>query len=429
VGNFFKKVWRGIKKVFKKVRTWIKKNWRAIVVVVVAVVASVLTYGAATAWFSTGISFWGTVGFGAVSGAGIAASQAAIAGGTWSDILRAGVTGAVTGAITAAIGYGVLHGLGESAQAAWAAKDYVSAVGYHGLQSAGHGVVGGGLSELTGGNFKDGFIGGAAGAFLSPVSGYLNKNLGFGTAGSGAGWQYLGRTATSAVVGGTVTAISGGKFGNGAATAAFMHLVNSEATEAVRRYGTFRAIAKARAPWMARALERDGLAEVHGGGSNTDIRDIQGGTAAGREWFTNDGEPSDGGSNAWCAAFCSESISSAGLSIPSSYDAIRAKSYSSWGTEASGPGLGVVTVISGGGGYHVGFGAGVARIGGVNYVALYGGNQGDSVNITLYPQSWVKAYRIPTGVNPASVLSYRFPRTNRLGQSWLRGVPVAGRTR
>jgi hypothetical protein len=96
------------------------------------------------------------------------------------------------------------------------------------------------LSELTGGNFKDGFIGGAAGAFLSPVSGYLNKNLGFGTAGSGAGWQYLGRTATSAAVGGTVTVISGGKFGNGAATAAFMHLVNSEATNAASRTGLFK---------------------------------------------------------------------------------------------------------------------------------------------------------------------------------------------
>jgi hypothetical protein len=112
-------------------------------------------------------------------------------------------------------------------------SNYAAAAGWHTLQSAGHGVVGGGLSELTGGNFKDGFIGAAAGAMLSPVSGYANKQLGLGTAGGGTGWQLLGRTATSAAVGGTVTAISGGKFGNGAATAAFMHLVNAEATGAI----------------------------------------------------------------------------------------------------------------------------------------------------------------------------------------------------
>jgi hypothetical protein len=68
---------------------------------------------------------------------------------------------------------------------------------------------------------------------LSPVSGYVNKNLGFGKAGTGNSWQLLGRTATAATVGGTVTAISGGKFANGAASAAFMHLVNAEATGVV----------------------------------------------------------------------------------------------------------------------------------------------------------------------------------------------------
>jgi hypothetical protein len=88
--------------------------------------------------------------------------------------------------------------------------------------------VGGGLSEATGGNFKDGFIGAAAANFLSPATNYINKGLHFGEAGSGAGWQYLGRTATAAVVGGTVTAISGGKFANGAVTAAFLHIVNQE---------------------------------------------------------------------------------------------------------------------------------------------------------------------------------------------------------
>jgi hypothetical protein len=101
-------------------------------------------------------------------------------------------------------------------------------VGGGALQSAGHAVVGGGLSELTGGNFKDGFIGAGFAALLSPVGRGINRRLKLGEPGTGSSWQYLGRTATAATIGGTVTAISGGKFGNGAATAAFLHVVNHE---------------------------------------------------------------------------------------------------------------------------------------------------------------------------------------------------------
>jgi hypothetical protein len=170
-----------------------------------------------------------TVAFGAVSGGAMGAAQAAMAGGSWSDIFRAGVQGVVTGAIAAAIGGAVLHGWGDKALTAWADKAYGAAVGYHTLQSAGHAVVGGGLSELTGGNFKDGFIGAGFAALLSPVGRGINRRLELGAPGTGSSWQYLGRTATAATIGGTVTAISGGKFGNGAATAAFMHVVNAEA--------------------------------------------------------------------------------------------------------------------------------------------------------------------------------------------------------
>jgi len=110
------------------------------------------------------------------------------------------------------------------------------------VQSRGNGFLcmgdlggGGRLSELTGGNFKDGFIGAGVGALLSPMTGALNKGLGLGEAGTGTGWQFLGRTATAGVVGGTATAISGGKFGNGAVTAAFMHVVNHEAPASFRK--------------------------------------------------------------------------------------------------------------------------------------------------------------------------------------------------
>lgn len=52
-----------------------------------------------------------------------------------------------------------------------------------------------GLDELTGGNFKDGFIGAGVGALLSPMTGALNKGLGFGAPGTGGtGWPFLGQT-------------------------------------------------------------------------------------------------------------------------------------------------------------------------------------------------------------------------------------------
>jgi len=67
------------------------------------------------------------------------------------------------------------------------------------------------------------------------VGNIVNSNMGFGAPGTGSSWQYLGRTATAATIGGTVTAISGGKFGNGAATAAFLHVVNAEVTGGLKK--------------------------------------------------------------------------------------------------------------------------------------------------------------------------------------------------
>jgi RHS repeat-associated protein len=85
--SWFGDLFKSIGKFFKKKIRWVKKNWKTVVTVVVAVVLIVVTYGAATGWVMGGqMTFWGAVGFGAVSGAGIAVAQAAIAGGSWSDI-------------------------------------------------------------------------------------------------------------------------------------------------------------------------------------------------------------------------------------------------------------------------------------------------------------------------------------------------------
>jgi RHS repeat-associated protein len=224
IGKFFKKVWKGIKKAIKKSIRWVKKNWKTVVTVVVAVVLIVVTYGVATAYLGGISSFWGAVAMGAASGAAMGAVQTAIAGGSWSDIGKAALTGAAVGAASAALGYGLGKFFDKAIMNAFApnsgqiGKGILLTAG----RAAGDGLVGGGLSELTGGNFKDGFIGAVVGSALSPVA----ANTHFGR--QVIGGTRLGRTAFAAVVGGTAAELTGGKFANGAVTAAFMHIVNAE---------------------------------------------------------------------------------------------------------------------------------------------------------------------------------------------------------
>lgn len=81
-----------------------------------------------------------------------------------------------------------------------------------------HAVVGGALSVAQGGSFMEGF-----------ASAGIGSVAGFGAAGIGddAGGIYT-RTAIAATAGGLASEITGGKFSNGAITAAFAHLYNYE---------------------------------------------------------------------------------------------------------------------------------------------------------------------------------------------------------
>lgn len=100
-------------------------------------------------------------------------------------------------------------------------------VGFAAAKGAIHGVVGGAISVAQGGNFQEGFaanaIGAAAGVFSQGV---------FGKAGTGGMAGKLARTASAAVAGGAAAIAAGGKFANGALTAAFAHLYNQELTAA-----------------------------------------------------------------------------------------------------------------------------------------------------------------------------------------------------
>jgi len=109
-----------------------------------------------------------------------------------------------------------------------------------------HGTLGGAVEEAQGGEFRHGFYAGFAGSEVGSVvgSGPLGK------IGGPAGIAL--RTAIAAVAGGTAAELGGGKFANGALTAAFQHLFNHEG-------GNIRALMKQRQQLLndMRALDED----------------------------------------------------------------------------------------------------------------------------------------------------------------------------
>jgi hypothetical protein len=141
------------------------------------------------------------------------------------------VIGAANGAVGAIVG-GSLHGLGADwgsylTPAAELASNgtQVSAWGTA-AHIAAHGAAGGAMSVANGGTFQDGFIGGLIGAGTAGVGIklYGNTELYSGT----AAWAVAGRTAISSVTGGLSAMATGGKFADGAYSAAFFHLFNAE---------------------------------------------------------------------------------------------------------------------------------------------------------------------------------------------------------
>jgi RHS repeat-associated protein len=86
--------------------------------------------------------------------------------------------------------------------------------------AVGHGVVGGVVSIVQGGDFQSGFLAAGVGGLVDPYALAVDHGLG-GTEGLYAG------TAISAVSGGVGSVLGGGKFANGAETGAFGYLFNA----------------------------------------------------------------------------------------------------------------------------------------------------------------------------------------------------------
>ena len=184
IGKLFKKVFRGLNKVFGDFAPFLSIALLAIPVI--------------NSWVMT--SWVHAFQFGFVTG-GIA-------------------TGSLRGALFGGISAAAFIGIGSQ---------FSADAGF--LQSGGvghiltHGVAGGILAELQGGQFGHGFL--AAGLSKAVMGRFKYDDL--------SAPAVMGRTAIAATVGGTISRITGGKFANGAVTAAMAQLFNAEASARAQR--------------------------------------------------------------------------------------------------------------------------------------------------------------------------------------------------
>ncbi|MDE0155657.1 MAG: polymorphic toxin type 44 domain-containing protein [Gammaproteobacteria bacterium] len=142
--------------------------------------------------------------------------------------LNAFAFGFATGGIAGGSLRGALFG-GISAAAFYGIGEHFTAL--TGLPEGGlghiltHGLTGGILAELQGGQFGHGFL--AAGLSKAVMGRFSYED--------GSAPAVIGRTSIAAIVGGTISRITGGKFANGALTSAMAQLFNAETSARAAR--------------------------------------------------------------------------------------------------------------------------------------------------------------------------------------------------
>ncbi len=146
--------------------------------------------------------------------------------------VRGAVIGGISGAAFGAVGE-YFNGLGLENAKMLGKSGYIKFGGnvlktsQAVAQIGSHAVLGGVMSVLQGGKFGHGFI---SSGFTKAVMGGANFDYSQGDA-----LDIARRTLVAAIVGGTTSAITGGKFVNGARSAAIGHLLNQEASAAERK--------------------------------------------------------------------------------------------------------------------------------------------------------------------------------------------------
>jgi RHS repeat-associated protein len=171
--------------------------------VAVSIVAGYLTMGIGATIGQAILGSWlgaataGAIGSGAGFGLGSSFTGALLSGGGLGDALRAGFLGALTNGLSAGTG-SLFSGAKFGLNVAYA-EDVVA-----------HGVTQGLSRVAKGDKFEHGFLSGIFSRVFSPGSDGLFSQ------------DPVLHTLSSAVIGGTVSELGGGKFANGAATTAFI---------------------------------------------------------------------------------------------------------------------------------------------------------------------------------------------------------------
>lgn len=134
--------------------------------------------------------------------------------------------------------------------------------------------------------------------------------------------------------------------------------------------------------WITKARSLIGVKEVPGPKHSAEVlqmwRDIK------RGGIKDDETP-------WCAAFVGAVLERCGITS-SRFES--AKSYETWGRALEQPAVGAIAVFSRTGGGHVGF---VVGRGAADTILVLGGNQGNEVNVRVFPLERVTALRWPAG--------------------------------
>jgi uncharacterized protein (TIGR02594 family) len=217
-----------------------------------------------------------------------------------------------------------------------------------------------------GGKFQDGFLSGMAGSAAGNL-GFIDK-LTSGASGTGTIGQVAARTAVAGVIGGCVSAIGGGKFANGAYTAAFQHLLNAELIPKAKTLN-------AAEDMLSVAEGYAGVSEKGGAGDVATIKDFH----------RSVGIKSPSVKTPWCSSFVNFIMELTGNAGTNS---AWSGSWLDWGVKSSEPVLGAVAVFKdydlkwkyiGQG--HVTFVQGVTESGGI---IGFGGNQADRVKSSVY---------------------------------------------
>jgi RHS repeat-associated protein len=221
-GHIIKKILGGIKKLIGHVVRFINGVLRRVINVVKHIVRGIRKYAATIVTIAVAamvMSILPTATMAAWKVGAIAGASGGFAGGLASGGgIKAAIKGAIFGGLSGAAAGWVAHGTGI------AAKGAVGAFGDGALKELVHGVTQGAIAKLRGGDFKSGFIGAIVGGYADKFARGINLPLRLIKGFTGRAV----RTAIAAITGGLATKIAGGRFEDGAVSAAFRWLFNDE---------------------------------------------------------------------------------------------------------------------------------------------------------------------------------------------------------